>query len=426
VLAGEPRDVRRALEVLGRILTGTVSSRVTFDGFLHSSLGRFTSEVVCESRSLSSIGHVTAGLALAALIDKYDPPVGPGSDEEPPTWGSVEIGEDRLAPPAMLATFFDAGQLAPVPVVVRICDSSMFSDSSRIQVYTAPTDRDHAARVLDAIMDDARGAMSLFRGRALAASAEQGLILEPIELPDVTRANVVVPEEVWAEIDLNVASVTVHRQLMEELGLGVRRGILLAGPPGVGKSVISRVLARELLGRFTVMMVDARAGQSALSGVYREARSFGPTLVIIEDIDLIVDSRRNRYGAPSVLSEFLAVMDADPMAPLLTLASTNDVSTLDAAAIRSARFDSIIEIGYPSRAAAARILSTYLHNVPGADDVELDSVAAHFGPGTSGADIREIVRRTVLSGSGNVCTAELIATVKSGRFKPQLPDGNYL
>jgi transitional endoplasmic reticulum ATPase len=44
----------------------------------------------------------------------------------------------------------------------------------------------------------------------------------------------------------------------------------------------------------------------------------------------------------------------------------------------------------------------------------------------SGADIREVVRRTVLSSAGTVGTTDLIATVKSGRFKPQLPDGNYL
>jgi ATP-dependent 26S proteasome regulatory subunit len=119
-------------------------------------------------------------------------------------------------------------------------------------------------------------------------------------------------------------------------------------------------------------------------------------------------------------------MDAHPMAPLLTLASTNDVSTLDAAAIRSARFDSIIEIGYPSREAAARILSRYLHGIPGADEVEVASVATYFGADMSGADIREVVRRTVLSGSGTVSTPDLIATVQSGRFKPQLPDGNYL
>jgi transitional endoplasmic reticulum ATPase len=173
-------------------------------------------------------------------------------------------------------------------------------------------------------------------------------------------------------------------------------------------------------------VVDARAGQSALSALYKQARGLGPAVIVIEDIDLIVDSRRNRYGARSVLSEFLAAMDADPMAPLLTLASTNDVSTLDAAAIRSARFDSIIEIGYPSRAAASRILSRYLADVPGADDVEPDLVAAQFAADMSGADIREVVRRTVLSGSGAVCTAALIETLKSGRFSPQLPEGNYL
>jgi transitional endoplasmic reticulum ATPase len=102
------------------------------------------------------------------------------------------------------------------------------------------------------------------------------------------------------------------------------------------------------------------------------------------------------------------------------------VSTLDAAAVRSARFDSIIEIGYPSRHAASQILSRYLQGVPGADDVELDLVAAQFGADMSGADIREVVRRTVLSGAGAVGTADLVATVKSGRFKPQLPEGNYL
>ena len=157
------------------------------------------------SRWLSSIGHITAGLALAALIDKFDPPIGPGDDDEPPTWGSVAIGDHQLAPPSMLAAFFDTGQLAPVPVVVRICDASSYADYARISVYTAPADRAEAAQVLKALMDDAEGAMSLYRGRALSASSNQGLTLEPVELPAVTRASVVVPEEVWEEIDLNVA-----------------------------------------------------------------------------------------------------------------------------------------------------------------------------------------------------------------------------
>lgn len=425
-LAGEARDVRRALAVLGEILTETAPKGASFDGFLYSSLGRFGSDVVCEQRMLNSLSHITAGMALATLIDAHDPSIGPPDDDEAPTWGSVTFGEQQVAPPSALAAYFTAGQLAPAPVVVRICDTNIYGGSCRLQVYSAPEDRAHAAAVLEAIMSDAEGAKGLFRGKALIATSDNGLAIEFTELADVTRADVVVPDEVWAEIDLNIASVTVHRELMGRLGLGVRRGVLLAGPPGVGKSVVSQVIARELLGDFTVIIVDARAGQYALAAVYKEARSLGPTLVIIEDIDLIVSNRHAGFTPTSVLSEFLAAMDAHPMDPLLTMASTNDTATLDAAAIRSARFDSIIELGHPSREAAARILATYLRDVPGGEDVDVADVATHFGPDVSGADIREVVRRTVLSSGGAVTTTDLVTTVKSGRFRAQMPAGNYL
>ena len=422
-LAGEHADVRRAVELVGQILAGSVTSRTTLDGFLQATLGRSGSDLVCESRKLSSIGHVTVGLAIAALIDRFDPAIGPGDDDEPPTWGHVEIGDQHLAPPSALSAYFAAGHLAPPPLVVRLGESFAFSDGPRLQVYTAAGDRAHGVAVIESIMADAEGAKNLFRGRGLTATENNGLVLEVTELPAVTRANVIVPASVWSEIDLNIAAVTTHRELMTKLGLGVRRGVLLAGPPGVGKTVISQVIANELLGAFTVIIVDARAGQSALAGVYKEARSLGPTLIVLEDIDLIVGDRR-KSGDTRALSEFLAVMDTDPSAPILTLASTNDVGALDAASIRTARFDSIIEIRYPTGDAAAQILSTYLDGVPGGESVDVRTVAAHFSTDISGADIREIVRRTVLA-SGSATQAGLIATVQSGRFKPQLPQGQY-
>lgn len=424
ILVGEGADVRRAVELVGQILLGSVTARTTLEGFVHASLGRHGSDVVCESRGLSSIGHVTAGLALAETIDRFDPEIGPGDDDQPPTWRHVKIGDHHLAPPAALSAFFRAGQLAEAPVVVRLSESYAFNETSRLQTYTLPADRAHGVAIIERIIGEAEGAKNLFRGRALTATENNGLVLEVAELPSVTRQSVIVPEAVWVEIDLNIAAVTTRRDLMTELGLGVRRGLLLAGPPGVGKTVITQAIANEMLGAFTVITVDARAGQTALAGVYREARSLGPTLVVLEDLDLIVGDRRSG-GNPQALSEFLAVMDVEPFAPILTLASTNDVKALDAAAIRTARFDSIIEITYPDRATAARILAAYLKGVPGAEDVSADAVAAYFGDEISGADIREIVRRTVLF-SGHVTQDELIGTVQSGRFRPQLPAGNYL
>ncbi|HPX37602.1 MAG TPA: ATP-binding protein [Mycobacterium sp.] len=425
VLAGERAEVRRAVELVGQLLLGSVGERPSLQGFLHSSLGMSGSDVVCESRSLSSIGHVTAGLVLADLIARFDPAIGPGDDDQPPTWGHVKIGEDELAAPSALSVYFASGTLGTAPVVVRLCEYYSYGEGPRLLVFSLAEDRAHAVAALERIIAEAEGARNLFRGRALAASESSGgLVLEIVEPPIVARNDVIVPSSVWSEIDLNVAAVTSRRELMTDLGLGVRRGVLLAGPPGVGKTAITQAIVAEMVGAFTVITVDARAGQSVLAGVYREARSLGPTVVVLEDIDLIVGHRRG-VGNSSALSEFPAVMDIEPTAPILTIASTNDASALDAAAVRSARFDSIIEVDFPDRGLAAMILARYLNGIPGSEGVRPEAITAHFGSEISGADIREIVRRTVLL-NGCVSESDLVATVHSGRFRPQLPVGNYL
>jgi cell division protease FtsH len=63
-------------------------------------------------------------------------------------------------------------------------------------------------------------------------------------------------------------------------------------------------------------------------------------------------------------------MEIQPEARILTLASTNDAATLDKAAIRTGRFDSIVEVGYPNRADAARILAALVDRLPGGQTVE--------------------------------------------------------
>ncbi|MEB3982512.1 hypothetical protein OQ968_14710 [Mycobacterium sp. 663a-19] len=173
-LAGEHPDVRRAVELAGQILAGSVTSRTTLGGFLQASLSRSGSDLVCESRKLSSIGHVTVGLAIAAPIDRFDPEIGPGDDDDPPTWGHVEIGEQHLAPPSALSAYFAAGQLAPAPLVVRLSEAFNFRDGARLQVYTSAGDRAHGVAVIEAIMADAEGAKNLFRGRALTATETTG------------------------------------------------------------------------------------------------------------------------------------------------------------------------------------------------------------------------------------------------------------
>ena len=218
-----------------------------------------------------------------------------------------------------------------------------------------------------------------------------------------------------------------RHDLLNSHGLGARRGVLLCGPPGTGKSAVSAVIAAEAVGVFTVIYVEAKAGEHLLTAVVQEAQRLGgPVLLVLEDVDLWCQTRHSGYGGG--LSELLAAMDIAADARILTLASTNDAATLDEAAIRTGRFDAIVGVGYPTRTDAARILTALISGLPGADTVDTRAVAGAVPEQTSGSDLREIVRRSVLSAddTGRLTTAALLAEVGSGRFRVTIPDGMYL
>jgi ATPase family associated with various cellular activities (AAA) len=88
-------------------------------------------------------------------------------------------------------------------------------------------------------------------------------------------------------------------------------------------------VAREVVGEFTVIYVEAKAGAELLTAVVEEAQRLGgPVLIVLEDVDLWC---RNRKTGGAGLSELLQAMDIQPDARILTLASTNDAATLDRA-----------------------------------------------------------------------------------------------
>lgn len=134
-----------------------------------------------------------------------------------------------------------------------------------------------------------------------------------------------------------------RHDLLNTHGLAARRGVLLCGPPGTGKSAVSAVIAAEVVGAFTVIYVEAKAGEHLLTAVVEEAQRLGgPVLIVLEDVDLWC---RDRHSGGSGLSELLAAMDIAAEARILTLASTNDAATLDEAAIRTGRYRATIPNG---------------------------------------------------------------------------------
>jgi cell division protease FtsH len=432
-LDGIDGGARSALRALGELLTGIpepVRDRAEdADRFTARRLGvADCGHLLDEERSLSPVSRLTTAVALAEWIDQHEHgcEVGPGEHTHPPKWTQTEVGGQCYRHPLCLRVYFPAGTLLEeTGCVIGIEARESIMHSPEVSAYVTPGAQDRARTVLDRLADRAN-ALNPYRGRAVRATYTHGLSLTVIALPPtVTRDKVIVPDGVWAEVDLGVTAVRDHHDLLNAHGLGARRGVLLCGPPGTGKSAVSAVIASEVVGDFTVIYVEAKAGAQLLTAVVEEAQRLGgPVLLVLEDVDLWCQDRSAGGGG---LSELLQAMDVQPDTRILTLASTNDAATLDKAAIRTGRFDSIVEVGYPNRPDAARILAALIGGLPGAQAVDTVAVVAALPAHTSGSDIREIVRRAVLAGDGgHVSTAALLAEVGSGRYRATVPEGMYL
>ena len=423
-----PASERRALRAVGELLVG-----VTDQGPPEEDATKFTLRCLgveqmiataTEQQVLAPVARLTAALALAELINEYAGAVdvGPGEYTAPPAWTQTQVGDNIFHHPAVLRAGFPAGTLiadAPCVVAIRTEDNGM--SPPQLTVFVPRADQDGARAVLDRLLIRA-AELNPYRGRVTRAAHDRGLQLTVIDLPTtLTRHTVVVSDEVWREIDLGLTAVRDRHELLNAHGLGARRGVLLVGPPGTGKSAVSAVIAAEVVGEFTVIYVEARAGEHLLTAAVEEAQRLGgPVLLGLEDVDLWVCDRARHSGGG--LSELLQAMDIQPDARILTLASTNDAGTLDRAAIRTGRFDSIVEVGYPDRAAAVQILDALLAGIPGSDGVDSGAVAAALPEQTSGSDLREIVRRAVLAVPAGepLSSAALLAEVGSGRYRAQL------
>lgn len=424
-------DVLPTLQALGQLLVGVSEDdpSETAECFTARCLGvADDGRLLEEEHSLNPVSRLTIGLVLAEWMELHAGAceIGPGELNRPPKWTQTEIGGQQYRHPVCLRVHFPAGTLVDeTGCVIAIEARESVVRSAEVSVFVTPTYHAQARTIMERLADRANE-LNPYRGHAVRATHRLEISFAPMNLPaGATRETVIAPEAVWTEIDLSVRAVRDRHELLNSHGLGARRGVLLCGPPGTGKSAISAVIAGEVVGEFTVIYVEARAGTELLSAVVHEARRLGgPVLLVLEDVDLWCRDRAT--GTPG-LSELLQAMDIEPQARILTIASTNDASTLDKAAIRTGRFDSVIEIGYPDKAVASRILSAHLQDIPGGPTVDVDAVVAALPEHTSGSDIREIIRRAVLTvSSSDVDTAALVAEVHGGRYLPAVPTGLYL
>jgi transitional endoplasmic reticulum ATPase len=198
-----------------------------------------------------------------------------------------------------------------------------------------------------------------------------------------------------------------YPHLFEEAGISPPKGILLAGPPGCGKTMIAKAIATESQVNFISVkgpaLMSKYVGESekGVREIFHKARQASPCIIFFDEIDALVPTRSagtsDSHVSERILSQFLAEFDGiDELKGVLVLGATNRPDILDPAVIRPGRFDEIVEILMPDENDREEIFAVHLRGKPTAKDVNGRDLAVKT-EGFSGADIASVVRNAALT-----------------------------
>lgn len=249
---------------------------------------------------------------------------------------------------------------------------------------------------------------------------------KPVELQPgkerTTFADVAGIDEVKGELD-DVVDFLEHPDAYRRMGAKMPRGVLLAGSPGTGKTLLARAVAGEAgvpffsasASEFIEMIVGV--GASRVRELFAEARKVAPSIIFIDEIDTI---GRMRGGGASVsghdereqtLNQILTEMDGfSGSEGVIVIAATNRADILDPALTRPGRFDRVVNVAPPDRGGREAILRIHTRDIPLGPDVDLTQLA-RTTPGMTGADLANLANEGALlavkRGQDHVTAADL-------------------
>ncbi|WP_115789789.1 ATP-binding protein [Arthrobacter silvisoli] len=240
---------------------------------------------------------------------------------------------------------------------------------------------------------------SVFKGQVIALTmGDYGPTMGGVTFirrPELDKRDVVLPGRLLDRVEDHALGIARQASVLQEHGQHLKRGLLLYGPPGTGKTHTVRYLLGQSEGTTAVLLSGGTLARVAEAA--RIARALAPSIVVLEDCDLIAEDRSYGHGPQPLLFEVLDAMDGlDSDADVAFVLTTNRVEMLERAlAQRPGRVDLAVEIPLPSVHERERLLELYSPGL-GFSDAALKAAAART-TGTTASFAKELVRRTVVA-----------------------------
>lgn len=284
----------------------------------------------------------------------------------------------------------------PVVVLQRDAQPHFGRQLPELEVLAA------ADAVVPALLDEVRRLMtehSVLRGQVVTFKPSEFDVSNGavtfLRRPELRADDVVLPDGVLAKVERQLTGVARHREALTAAGQHLKRGLLLFGPPGTGKTHTVRYLIAVSPG--TTVIVLSGHSLRLIQTAAETARALEPAVVVLEDCDLIAEDRTYSPGPQPLLFEVLDALDglADD-ADVAFVLTTNRADLLEPAlAQRPGRVDLAVEIPLPDLAARRRLNRLYARDLP-FSAAALDDAAAR-SEGTTASFAKELMRRAVLT-----------------------------
>jgi SpoVK/Ycf46/Vps4 family AAA+-type ATPase len=207
---------------------------------------------------------------------------------------------------------------------------------------------------------------NLYKNKSFTLESVYGVGLLPkfIKTPKVNAEQVIIKDEIAEIIQSNVLDVFLKKKEYEENQIPTKRGILLEGAPGNGKSSLVKYINSTLEGKVTFIYVTDGVIRSAtdITEIFALARAYQPCVLVFEDIDTIGLSRSMPSGGNNFTSELLAQLDGlESLENFVIIATTNHAELIDnALKNRPARFDRRIRIELPNAELRKAMFKSFL------------------------------------------------------------------